>query len=36
LNTEGVPTRQGKPWKPGTVYKVVKDHRPNLTGRDSA
>ncbi len=24
LNTEGLPTRTGKPWKPGTVYAIVK------------
>src|SRR5947209_11158522 len=34
LNTEAVPTRQGKMWKPGTVYKLVKDHRPALTSRE--
>lgn len=34
LNAEGITTRQGGPWKPGTVYKLVKDHRPGLTTRE--
>jgi DNA invertase Pin-like site-specific DNA recombinase len=31
LNTAAVPTRYGKPWKPGSVYAVVKAHSPRLT-----
>ncbi len=34
LNQDEVPTRQGGAWRPGTVYKVVKDHRPGLTKRE--
>ena len=34
LNADAIPTRHGGLWKPGTVYKVVKDHRPKLTGRE--
>jgi site-specific DNA recombinase len=32
LNSEGVPTRTGKPWAPATVYGIVKSQRPRLTG----
>jgi DNA invertase Pin-like site-specific DNA recombinase len=32
LNASGVPTRQGGVWQPGTVYQVVRDNRPRLTG----
>jgi site-specific DNA recombinase len=31
LNAEGVPTRGGGAWLPGTVYALVRAHRPNLT-----
>ncbi|MFA9479226.1 recombinase family protein [Phycisphaerales bacterium AB-hyl4] len=32
LNAEGVTTRNGGPWKPGTVYAIVKRERPSLAG----
>ena len=35
LNSEGLPTRQGGQWKPGTVYQIVSEHRPQLTGQSS-
>src|SRR5262249_43086126 len=30
LNAENVPTRQGQPWRPGSVYAVVKRVSPRL------
>ncbi len=34
LNAEGVPTRQGRPWQPKSVYQIVKMNRPQLAGRE--
>ena len=30
LNADGIPTRNGAPWKPGSIYGIIRRERPNL------
>ena len=30
LNADGIPTRNGAPWKPATIYGIIRRERPHL------